>query len=620
MKRTYPALNLRNRHFFVVDILTLSFIPALALTLRVDGLNWWPSFGPALIVFTLAALLLKLPFFYRMGLYRRYWRYTGPNDVTLVAICVGVATAGLIVLVVVTHPILAPIGLALYLSVPVIDGFLTFLIVGGSRFGVRGLYHWYRHRQSAGDGRRVLVVGAGEAGSMVVNEMRANPQLNMEPVVFVDDDSAKVHSRIQDLPVLGTSEDIPNLVGAYQIQQIVVAMPSAPLRRQQEIITTCKQTGIATHNLAGIYEILAGHKTLSHFPQIDVNRLLRRPAEIILLGRGENSIFESALGLHLSYPDLVLHSVIADVRDRQRVDWEVEKHRPDIIFHAAAHKHVPFMEAHVKEAVINNVLGTRNVLEAAERYGVERFVLISSDKAVNPTSIMGATKRLAELLVGAAARRTGQAYMAVRFGNVLGSRGSVIPVFQRQIAAGGPVTVTHPDMRRYFMTIPEAVQLVLQAGVLAQGGEVFVLDMGQPVRILDLASDLIKLSGLEPGRDIKIAYNGIRPGEKLSEELFLEGEDYRRTKHPKIFVTPNESNLDTEALEHVVLELINLAQNMQSLSASAQLRSLILETCHYIDQFQPRLSVPGPTVAPEASPPPPAPSYAARPLSQPRPA
>ena len=392
MKRTYPALNLRNRHFFVVDILTLSFIPALALTLRVDGLNWWPSFGPALIVFTLAALLLKLPFFYRMGLYRRYWRYTGPNDVTLVAICVGVATAGLIVLVVVTHPILAPIGLALYLSVPVIDGFLTFLIVGGSRFGVRGLYHWYRHRQSAGDGRRVLVVGAGEAGSMVVNEMRANPQLNMEPVVFVDDDSAKVHSRIQDLPVLGTSEDIPNLVGAYQIQQIVVAMPSAPLRRQQEIITTCKQTGIATHNLAGIYEILAGHKTLSHFPQIDVNRLLRRqpvmlertevaaavsgatvmvtgaggsigselccqlaqfnPAEIILLGRGENSIFESALGLHLSYPDLVLHSVIADVRDRQRVDWEVEKHRPDIIFHAAAHKHVPFMEAHVKEAVI----------------------------------------------------------------------------------------------------------------------------------------------------------------------------------------------------------------------------------------------------------------------------
>jgi len=633
-KRINLILGLRNRHFFMLDILALLFIPALSLTLRLDGLNWWPWHVWPLILFTAVALVVKLSIFYRLGLYRRYWCYAGVNDLTLMMIAVGFSTAVLTALFFVVHAPLMQYKLAMYRSVPLIDGLLTALFVAGFRFGTRGLYHRLRRCQGAIGGRRVLVVGAGEAGAMVVQEMRANPQLDMEPVAFVDDDPTKLGTYIQGLPVLGTCAQIPELVDRHQIQRIIVAIPSAPLRQQQEIIAICEQTDVATHNLPGIYEILAGHKTISRLPQIDVNHLLHRepieidqtevaaylagatalvtgaggsigselcrqiarfnPAQVILLGHGENSIFEIGLDLRLSFPDLVAPQVIVDVRDQQRVNWVIEKYRPDVIFHAAAHKHVSFMEANVEEAITNNVLGTQNVLRAAEQYGVERFIFISTDKAVNPTSIMGATKRLAELLILAVARRSGRAYMAVRFGNVLGSRGSVIPIFQRQIAAGGPLTVTHPDMRRYFMTIPEAVQLVLQASELGQGGEIFVLDMGKPVRILDLATDMIKLSGLEPRRDIEIVYTGIRPGEKLNEELFLEEEDCRRTKCPKIFAAAYESTVEVGMLEQVVIELLNLTRQMQSRNATERMWDLLPEVCYYIDKYKP--------VRPQAAP------------------
>jgi FlaA1/EpsC-like NDP-sugar epimerase len=270
----------------------------------------------------------------------------------------------------------------------------------------------------------------------------------------------------------------------------------------------------------------------------------------------------------------------------------VKEHRPDVIFHAAAHKHVPLMENAVGEAIANNALGTRNVLRAAERHGVKRLVLISSDKAVNPTTVMGATKRLAELLVSAVARRSGRAYTAVRFGNVLGSRGSVVPIFQRQIATGGPLTVTHPEMRRYFMTIPEAVQLVLGAGGMAQGGEIFVLDMGEPVRIVDLAEDLIKMAGLQLGRDIEIVYSGIRPGEKLDEELFLEQEQYRRTACERIFSVTTEQVVGLEVLERLIAELVELAQNQQEGGSNEQVRALLLGVCHHIDRYLPFLDLP----------------------------
>jgi len=633
----------RNRHVLALDILALAFVPAMALTLRLDGLKWWPCSVPALIFFTAVALVVKLSIFYGLGLYRRYWCFAGVNDLALVMIAVGLATLLLTALFFAAHAPLMQYELAMYRTVPSIDGLLTVLAVGGIRFGLRGLYYRQRRCGCADGGQRVLVVGAGEAGAMAVSDMRADPRLDMEPVAFVDDDPAKLGTYIQGLPVLGSCTQIPDLVDDHHIQRIVVAMPSVPLQRQREIIATCEKTGLVIHKLPGVYQLLAGHKTISRLPQVDIRHLLRRepvaidqsevaasldgarvlvtgaggsiggelcrqiarfcPAEMILLGHGENSISEISLDLCLSFPDLIAHRVIADVRDLERVNQAIERYRPQVIFHAAAHKHVPLMEADVQEAITNNVLGTRNVLRAACRQGVERFVLISTDKAVNPTCVMGATKRMAELLMTAAAQRTGRTYIAVRFGNVLGSRGSVVPIFQRQIAAGGPLTVTHPDMRRYFMTIPEAVELVLQASVLGQGGEVFVLDMGKPVRILDLATDLIRLSGLEPGRDIQIVFTGTRPGEKLNEELFLEDEAFQRTKHKNIFVANHNAAAHVEALEQIVAELITQAERAQTQADVDRLRTVLLYTCYYIDRYPSRPSLSSQRLAPEASPP-----------------
>ncbi len=630
-------LGLRNRHVFVLDFLALLFIPAVALTLRLERLDWWPQTGRALVFYTLVSLLINLLIFYKLDLYRRYWLYAGVGDLTTVLIAIGLSTMVLVAFLVGANDILGQYDLDMYRAVPLIAGLLTGLAVSGVRVGVRGVYHWSRRHGTVG-GRRVLVVGAGEAGTMVVREMRANPELDMEPVAFVDDDPAKLGTQIQGLSVLGSCDLVPEIVDRYRIQRIIVAIPSAPLGRLQEVTNICEKTGVATHSLPGVYELLAGHKTISRLPEIDINHLLRRdpieldegdvaaflagasvlvtgaggsigselcrqiarfnPSELILLGHGENSIYEIGLDLSLSFPDLPTRRVIADVRDRERIDRVIREYRPEMIFHTAAHKHVPLMEASVSEAVTNNVLGTRNVLRAAELYGVEHFVLISTDKAVNPTSVMGSTKRLAELLVVATARRSGRAYMSVRFGNVLGSRGSVIPVFQRQIAAGGPLTVTHPEMARYFMTIPEAVQLVLQASELGQGGETFVLDMGQPLRILDLATDLLKLSGLKPGRDIEIVFTGIRPGEKLYEELFLEGEDYRRTTNPRIFVADSDGTLEVDLLEQVVLELIELTTRLEAQNDGEKMRVLLPQVCQFIDSYEPnpRLMLPEPRV------------------------
>ncbi len=364
-----------------------------------------------------------------------------------------------------------------------------------------------------------------------------------------------------------------------------------------------------------IYELLAGYKTVSQVPLIDLHSLLERepiasdpsdiasllqgakvmvtgaggsigselchqiaafkPAEIVLLGHGENSIFQIALNLRLAFPDLVTYPLISDIRDEKGIDWAFDRYRPHVVFHAAAHKHVHFMEENASEAITNNVLGTMNLLCAAKRYDVARFVLISSDKAVNPTSIMGATKRIAELLVKAAASETGRAYMAVRFGNVLGSRGSVVPLFQRQIQAGGPLTITHPDMRRYFMTIPEAVQLVMQAAFMGSGGEVFTLDMGEQIRIVDLASRLVSRSGFQIGRDIDLVFTGIRPGEKLQEELFLSSEKYARTKHDKVFVAVDRRAGDTRSLDTAVTELVMLAQQRQPEAVIRKMQAII---------------------------------------------
>ena len=588
---TAILLRLRNRHFFVLDLVALALIPSLALALRLDGFEELPRYAEALLAFTVMGLAVRLLVFQRAGLYGRYWRYASVDEIALIVVTLAAATAintllffALRLLPLPPSPQPALSGAeGLPRSIPLIDGMLTLLVVGGSRFSARLAERWRRRGHPGG--QRVLIVGAGDAGRMIVREMQANPQLGLEPVGFIDDDPTKQGVKIQGLPVLGDRERILEVVRDCKPSQAIIAMPTAPGKTIRRFVELCQEAGVEAKTIPGVYELLSGQVSVNQVRNVDIEDLLRREpveieadevarmvrgkrvlvtgaggsigseicrqaaqhgaSELILLGHGENSIFRIATELrrwakandHVSR--FTFHALIADIRDRPRLETIFHHHRPHIVFHAAAHKHVPIMECNVEEAVSNNVLGTRCLIAVAESADVERFVLISTDKAVNPCSVMGATKRVAELLVEAAAARNGRIFVAVRFGNVLGSRGSVSRIFREQIARGGPVTVTHPDMRRYFMTIPEAVQLVLQAAAIGQGGEVFVLDMGEPVAIVDLAHDLIRLSGLEVGRDIDIEYIGARPGEKLFEELFADGEVYHRTHHEKIFVCRN---------------------------------------------------------------------------------
>ncbi|MBE3584485.1 MAG: polysaccharide biosynthesis protein, partial [Limnochordaceae bacterium] len=433
----------------------------------------------------------------------------------------------------------------------------------------------------------VLIVGAGEAGVASLREIRnATP---WRVVGFIDDDPAKQGLRLQGVPVLGDRNDIGRVARAYHVETILIAMPTAPRAAIREIHELARKTGCRVQIVPGLYELMNGRVTVNRIREVRIEDLLGREpvktdlhgiqacvggrtvlvtgaggsigselcrqvarfgvARLVLLGHGENSIFAIQNELRETYPDLKLVSCIADMRDVRKVNAIFGQYRPQVVFHAAAHKHVPLMEANPDEAVTNNVFGTLNLARAADRVGAERFVMISTDKAVNPTNAMGASKRVAEMIVQTLNRYSRTRFVAVRFGNVLGSRGSVVPTFKRQIAAGGPVTVTHPDMRRYFMTIPEAVQLVLQAAALAEGGEIYLLNMGEPVRIVDLAREMIRLSGFEPDVDIKIKFTGIRPGEKLFEELRTDDESVERTAHGSILKLRGQE-VDEHWLEH----------------------------------------------------------------------
>ena len=441
---------------------------------------------------------------------------------------------------------------------------------------------------------RVLIVGAGSAGVSLVEEMQKNYHLGFLAVAFIDDDRSKLNARIRGVQVIGDRQLIPNILEPLQVDKVIIAMPSVAGEVIREIVDICKSTGIQTCTLPGINEILNNKVSLNSIRDVRIEDLLRRepvqteiekvaefingkrvlitgaggsigselcrqicscrPKEIMLLGHGENSVFNIEQELNHLVQVLKdeirstghttrIHGFIADIRFKDRLRHAFDKFQPDVVFHAAAHKHVPLMEMNSPEAITNNVIGTRNLVEEALRCNVEHFVMISTDKAVNPTNIMGASKRVAEMLVLQAAKQNAKSYLVVRFGNVLGSRGSVVPTFKKQIAAGGPITVTHPDICRYFMTIPEAVQLVLQAAVLGRGGEVLMLNMGEPVKIVDLASELIRLSGYRVNKDIDIVFTGLRPGEKLFEELFIEGEEYDPTEHEKLFMVKNSSRI-----------------------------------------------------------------------------
>jgi FlaA1/EpsC-like NDP-sugar epimerase len=601
----FPARNIspRNHLLFIGDLCLIVVAALGSFALRLDLGPLFIQYLPAATWMILIALLVKPVVYYIFGLYRRLWAYASTQELKL------------IVAAVTTSSVLVSVLLAILraaqvlpnfprLAVP-IDWLLSLALVGGLRFSMRLLAESQSGSGEAkGRARRVLVVGAGDAGALVVREMQKNSQLNLLPVCFLDDDPAKHKQQIHGVPVVGTLNDLARFVTIRRIDEVIIAIPSAPGRVVRHIANVCRQKGVPFLTMPGIYELIGGKVNVSRLREVEITDLLRRepahiddrkigeslsgrrvlitgaggsigrelcrqvarwgPSTLILLGHGENSIFEILLELEENYPSLPIHPVIADVRDLDRLNSVFENHRPQAIFHTAAHKHVPLMESNVEEAITNNVLGTRNVVEVSLNYGVELLVMISSDKAIRPTSVMGATKRLAEIQVLDAAHRSGQAFSVVRFGNVLGSRGSVIPHFKNQIARGGPVTVTHPEMKRYFMTIPEAVHLVLQASAMGRGGEVFVLNMGEQVRILDLAEDLIRLSGLEPGKDIEIVFTGIRPGEKMSEELWDQRARYQPTEHPDIVLLEEEDILSGTDLRRTVDDLIHLAREGDS--------------------------------------------------------
>lgn len=598
-----------NRHLraillITVDIILVNLSIVTALMLRFDGAvpaQFYATYREMALVYT----AIWVGTFYFLGLYKKLWQYASIGE--LISI-IGAVTFGAAANIAYTYFIMDVPALPMPRSVFLLAWLLNIVFVGGSRLAWR-LFRDYAWVPSRG-GKPVLIVGAGAAGAMVARELKSHYGNQYNLVGFVDDDPDKQHLYLYGIPVLGVRADIPDLVSAYAIQEIIVAIPSAPGRVIREIVEICRETTAQLRILPGVYELIDGKVALQQLREVQVEDLLGRepvqidleeiagyleqavvlvtgaggsigselcrqvarfnPSRLILLGHDENPIFETEQELRYLFPSLHLETVIADVKDRLRIDQVFSLYKPQVVFHAAAHKHVPLMEANPGEAMKNNILGTYNVALTAGNHGANTFVLISTDKAVNPTSIMGATKRVAEMVIQSLNGTNNTRYVAVRFGNVLGSRGSVIPTFKEQIARGGPVTVTHPEMTRYFMTIPEAVQLVIQAGAMAKGGEIFVLDMGKPVKIIDLAYDLIRLSGLEPEVDIEIKFIGMRPGEKLYEELLTAEEGTTATKHKRIFVAkPNGVN------PAVIEDLINRIADPNFLPTDAEAETLL---------------------------------------------
>ena len=595
-------MTFRNRFVLFADYLLIIVSVLGSFALRLE-------FTPDFVRFYLQgalwligiSLVIKPIVYYFFGMYRRLWIYASVNELKLIA--VAVTTASVVVSVVfVTLFWLKVFGPGFSRSVLAIDWLLSLLLIGGLRFTLRIIAE-SRSPRSSGKTRKIIVIGAGDAGALVVKEMQKNRQINLEPVGFLDDDPIKLKHSLLGVPVIGKLTDLANVLEERQVDEVIIAIPSAPGRVVRLVADICRLKGVPFRTMPGIYELLGGKLSVSRLREVEITDLLRRePVRIheeligqvlegkrvlvtgaggsigrelcrqiarwkadslILLGHGENSIFEALLELKQDYPGLELIPIIADVRDQVRMRAVFEKYKPEVVFHAAAHKHVPLMQFNVEEAVMNNILGTKNVVEIADKCGVDRLVLISTDKAVHPANVYGATKRMAEMIVLETAQRTGKAFSVVRFGNVLGSRGSVVPLFKRMIASGGPLQITHPDMFRFFMTIPEAVHLVLQAAAMGKGGEAFLLNMGEQVRILDLAEDLIRLSGLEPGKDIEIVFTGVRPGEKLREELWESDKTYDSTAHPDIFRSTGEEVTNSQTLQQILSQLAALVDQSQ---------------------------------------------------------
>jgi FlaA1/EpsC-like NDP-sugar epimerase len=582
---------------FLLETIVWSLVTVIAFLLRLDG-NL-AGFESEVIWSAGTLLILKSASILYFGTFRQSWRNTGFRDLFTLLRSVLIVS---IIFLVGTIAFRGTGSFTIPLSVPLIELALSLLVLSGLRVATR-FYFVYRNpnKVTNENSKRVLIAGAGESGNMAAREMFRHPEAGLKPVAFLDDDKSKHGQKFLGLPVVGTIDDMKKAVEHLNIDQILIAMPSESGKVIRRVVDYAGTTGVRYKIIPSIYDLISGKVTINQIRNVDVEDLLRRkpvelnmsliegyiakrtvlvtgaggsigseivkqltrfnPDNVILLGRGENSIHQLVNEIEFSFPDLNYSIQIADVRDEGTMERVFKTYRPEVIFHAAAHKHVPLMEANPEQAILNNVLGTRNLVNMAVKYNVVHFVNISTDKAVNPTSVMGASKRISEQIVqwGASQAKGNQSFVSVRFGNVLGSRGSVIPKFKEQIKRGGPVSITHPDMVRYFMTIPEASQLVLQAGALNMNGSVYVLDMGDPVNIENMARDLIVLSGLEPDKDIKIEYTGIRPGEKLYEELLTAEEGTDMTHHEKIYVARSVDLIDN--LEEQLNTLIDIAKN-----------------------------------------------------------
>jgi FlaA1/EpsC-like NDP-sugar epimerase len=565
----------------IFDLLILSAALGFAVFLRFEG---------AIPTQMLKRLVVEWPYVVGLqyallaifGVPRFSWRYVGLREAVRILQAIGVGSlilAGIRMVAVALLPIDGPAQYSyLPYGVIVVDCVLAFLGVSGARVLRRITSERAEIRRLLPETRqsvRTLLVGAGRSGVMVAKEIAGRPELGITPVGFVDDDRDKRGSVVHGVPVLGSTADLLQIAQDLSAKQAIITISNAPGSAVRRIAAACQQAGLQVKVIPGLYRLVGGQVNLTRIRDVAIEDLLRReavvlddgaiaaelrdrvvmvtgaggsigseicrqvcrfhPARLLLCERSENALFEIHRELGDAFPEVEIEPCLADIGDRERVEHLFTSHRPQVVFHAAAHKHVPMMEWNPNEAVKNNALGTRMLADSAHASGVEVFVMISTDKAINPTSVMGASKRVAELYVQALARTSSTRFVTVRFGNVLGSNGSVVPIFKEQIARGGPLTVTHPDMKRYFMTIPEACQLVLEASAMGRGGEIFILDMGEPVKIVDLARDLLQLSGFSE-TEIEIVFTGVRPGEKLYEELSTTHENAEKTRHPKIFI------------------------------------------------------------------------------------
>ena len=600
----------KNKRFLLLigDAVIVGASMYLALLFRFEGRIESTHMAMFLRILPLI-ILARLVIFWFFGLYRGIWRYAGVKDFFSI---IKAVTLGSAILTAAIFFLRLPYSR----TVLAVDWLLNLAFIGGTRFTVRMWREWYLEKRRRTI-KRVLIVGAGDAGEMVLREMRSYSGTEYLPIGFIDDHRRKQGMSIHGVKVLGRRGDIPRVVKERNIEEVIIAIPSASGKVIRNIVSICEEAGVKCKTIPGLNELIRGHVNIKEVRDIELEDLLRRPAvemnirevssylkgkKVLVTGAGgsigselcrqvsrfnplslmtldhnENNLFYLEHELNKINGNnsgaVDMNIVVGDIRDKDKLRSIFERFQPEIIFHAAAHKHVPLMERAPEETVKNNVIGTDNLASLADEHKVEKFINISTDKAVNPTSVMGASKRVAEMIVQAKGN-SGTCFVSVRFGNVLGSEGSVIPLFRRQIAEGGPVTVTHREATRYFMTIPEAVQLIVQAGAMGKGGEVFVLDMGKPVKILNLARNLITLSGFKPDEDITIEFVGLRPGEKLHEEPLTTEEGVKATRHRQIFIT-RPDHVNKERLEESIKALGELAARNDKQGIMEKLKEMI---------------------------------------------